>query len=250
MKMKHVIGALAICMVAGTAAAATYTTIIAPPGTEATHLQIMKDIYGGTWVASGLDFSNGTVSAMRIKDFYGTTPIDIFTGGTGNMDQVWQDGSVTITAEARFAGYSQKFGYFKGSSGGSYMNLFDVTGSGYNPGGSVTGLDMSAAIMPSTTWRWGRSGDGGDFSSLAADNSSSTDRMVTYKITGLAGTETTWLLFWEDKTDMDYNDLVVEVTTVGGGVDPVPEPLTMISAFLAIGGLGSYIRRRTGRAAA
>ena len=31
---------------------------------------------------------------------------------------------------------------------------------------------------------------------------------------------------------------------------PVPEPLTMASAFLAIGGLGAYIRRRTGRAAA
>ena len=33
-------------------------------------------------------------------------------------------------------------------------------------------------------------------------------------------------------------------------VPPVPEPLTMASAFFAIAGLGGYIRRRTGRAAA
>jgi len=32
--------------------------------------------------------------------------------------------------------------------------------------------------------------------------------------------------------------------------DPIPEPLTMASAFLAIAGLGGYIRRRTSRAAA
>ena len=32
--------------------------------------------------------------------------------------------------------------------------------------------------------------------------------------------------------------------------EPVPEPLTMASAFFAIAGLGGYIRRRTGRAAA
>jgi len=31
---------------------------------------------------------------------------------------------------------------------------------------------------------------------------------------------------------------------------PVPEPITMASAFFAIAGLGGYIRRRTGRAAA
>jgi hypothetical protein len=31
---------------------------------------------------------------------------------------------------------------------------------------------------------------------------------------------------------------------------PVPEPLTMASAFFAIAGLGGYIRRRTGRAVA
>jgi hypothetical protein len=36
----------------------------------------------------------------------------------------------------------------------------------------------------------------------------------------------------------------------GVGSTPVPEPLTMVSAFLAIAGLGGYIRRRTGRAVA
>ena len=36
--------------------------------------------------------------------------------------------------------------------------------------------------------------------------------------------------------------------TTGLGNPPVPEPLTMASAFFAIGGLGAYIRRRTSAA--
>jgi len=39
-------------------------------------------------------------------------------------------------------------------------------------------------------------------------------------------------------------------TTLSGSAPAVPEPLTMASAFFAIAGLGGYIRRRTGRAAA
>jgi len=46
----------------------------------------------------------------------------------------------------------------------------------------------------------------------------------------------------------DNQDFALYVGGLTGGT--VPEPLTMASAFLAIGGLGAYIRRRTGRAVA
>ena len=251
-----VIGALVCGLLAGTAAAATYTTIGSPPGGEATHLQILNHIYGVTFTQSGLDYSSVTVTATRIADLGGNTPIDIATGGVGDMDQVWQDGTVWMHVEAKFAGYSQKFGYFAGAGpAGAYTNSFDVI-----PGVDNYSPTQSAypvlVMGPGAQWRWGRNGDGGVFSSLEADNTASTsgrqDHMVTYKITGLTTTDTTWLLFWEDMTngsDWDFNDLVVQVSTaeVGGAV---PEPLTVASAFFAVAGLGAYIRRRTGRAVA
>jgi len=256
-----VIGALVCGLLAGTAAAATYTTIGSPPVGEATHLQILNHIYGGTFTPGVVDFTgggtSGTVNAIRIADLGGNTPIDIATGGVGDMDQVWQDGTVWMHVEAKFAGYSQKFGYFAGAGpAGAYTNSFDVI-----PGVDNYSPTQSAypvlVMGPGAQWRWGRNGDGGVFSSLEANNTASSsgrqDHMVTYKITGLSGTDTTWLLFWEDMTvssDWDYNDLVVQVSTaeVGGGA--VPEPLTVASAFFAVAGLGAYIRRRTGRAVA
>ena len=65
------------------------------------------------------------------------------------------------------------------------------------------------------------------------------------------------------ETGVDYDNLPVygdlkvlvsadnqDFAVVRKTADPIPEPLTMASAFFAIGGLGAYIRRRTGRAAA
>jgi hypothetical protein len=72
---------------------------------------------------------------------------------------------------------------------------------------------------------------------------SGVDRMVTFAVTGYlqtAGDLNTWTAFsdgtthyviaFEDGTDMDYNDLVVEVS----GVTPVPEPTTMIAGVLLL----------------
>ena len=42
-------------------------------------------------------------------------------------------------------------------------------------------------------------------------------------------------------------NLLMDNFGVGAGATPVPEPLTMATAFLAIAGLGGYIRRRTSR---
>jgi hypothetical protein len=52
-----------------------------------------------------------------------------------------------------------------------------------------------------------------------------------------------------ERTESDKVQIAFGNSSVSGSA-PVPEPLTMASAFFAIGGLGGYIRRRTGRAAA
>jgi hypothetical protein len=67
------------------------------------------------------------------------------------------------------------------------------------------------------------------------------DRMVTFLVTGYytdpvaqtgwtAFTEPTYVIAFEDGTDYDYNDLVVQVS----GVAPVPEPTTMLAGALLL----------------
>lgn len=48
------------------AANAAFTTIT--PSGEPTQADILGDLYGGTFVANGLDFSNGSITATRIDD--------------------------------------------------------------------------------------------------------------------------------------------------------------------------------------
>ena len=45
--------------------------------------------------------------------------------------------------------------------------------------------------------------------------------------------------------DPDTQDFVIPIGGVGG--TPVPEPLTMLTAFMAVSGLGMYIRKRSGK---
>jgi hypothetical protein len=72
---------------------------------------------------------------------------------------------------------------------------------------------------------------------------SGVDRMVTFAVTGYLvdpGVLSSWTAFsdgtthyviaFEDGTDMDFNDFVVEVS----GVAPVPEPTTMIAGALLL----------------
>ena len=73
-------------------------------------------------------------------------------------------------------------------------------------------------------------------------SSGSVDRMVTFAVTGYLQTPgdlnsmfipfatTHYVIAFEDGTDFDFNDLVVEVS----GVAPVPEPTTMVAGALLL----------------
>jgi hypothetical protein len=91
-------------------------------------------------------------------------------------------------------------------------------------------------------------------------SSGGVDRMVTFAVTGYLadpGILSSWTAFsdgtthyviaFEDGTDFDFNDLVVEVS----GVVPVPEPTTMLAGALLLLPFGASTLRilRKNRAA-
>ncbi|MGD2109260.1 MAG: DUF4114 domain-containing protein, partial [Phycisphaerae bacterium] len=228
MKRSRVFALLVGTLVLPTASLfAGYSTVGTPPSGEATHVEILENTYGGTFVGSGTDlgnglwsvFDNGTVTATRVDDFGLASLLNMLTGSPGSGDDdTWTDGTATAVAEARFAGYAQEFGY---DAGLSYVKLFDVSGSGYSASGSAVITFGTGAI-----WEWARAddSDGGLDNVHYSEESSNTDgldHLVTYNITGLPGLPAStkvWLLFWEDVSgtgsDRDFNDLVVELQAV------------------------------------
>ncbi len=254
--------AAAIAMIAAPARA-DFTPIGTPPGSEPTIDTILNTLYGaGSF--TGVDWSNGTVTATRVHDYVnGGDPIS--PGADNNLllnggnDQIWTDGVAAFQGRARFAGYSQMFGIDYGTNGAAGpdgltsgiwdQQLLNVVGSGYD--GALSGtLSAGFNFTPGDRWGWYRDGTTTNFSAAsfnpdARPNYVGSDHMITYEITGLAEPEysgqTVWLLFWDDQTspltDRDFNDLVVEVSA---SVVPVPGAL-----FLGALGLGivGYCRR-------
>ncbi|MCC7192648.1 MAG: PEP-CTERM sorting domain-containing protein [Phycisphaeraceae bacterium] len=244
---------------------ASYSTLLSPPPGEKSVAQILGETYGGTFsLQSGThNYANGAgIVALRIDDkLAGANSTNLINLPTGiRDDQLWSDGIAVGSAQARFAGYQQSFGYFDGFSGGTYHNLFDVSGYGYSVTGSTT-IDMGEALGYPAQWRWARSGDGGTWSSLNSDNACNTDHLITYMMTGITGSnyenKTTWMLFWEDLNlgDKDYNDLAVEIIASARQEVPfrpsqdnaVPEPTTAALGFLTLGGIGAAVLRRVRR---
>lgn len=242
-----VIGISSICE-------AGFTTVFAPTAAgEVGHVDILNGIYGGTFSASGVDFSNGSITATRIHDF------DDSDGHSGSLnlladsdvgvnDQVWHDGIAMLNARARYASYSQHFGYFQGS---------DNPTTGFTSGTLISVdtnpfLGLGETFGPTNIvgeWRWGREGTTTN-SSLDSDNVDGLDHMVTYMITGAglidlgySADDTVWLIFWDDQTypgtDRDFNDLAIEIVAQAMAI-PLPAPV----ALAGVGLIGVLLRRR------
>lgn len=162
--------------------------------------QYFQLAFGGTWTKKGtLNFKNRSLTATRVAD---------------GKDINWSGNVVSASAVGAFSISTQTFGYFPGTSGGSFVRLFDVAGVNTNASGGIGATAISGA------YRLGRTGNNGNvISSNPGNNTDRRDHMITYAITGLAGqpaNQKTYIVFFEDSPGQvnlfDFNDLIVELT--------------------------------------
>src|SRR5215207_1300366 len=191
-------------------ALAVFTPVNPPPGSEKSIKDILQNVYGGTFTPNGVNFNNGSLTAVRIADGPDAgnrapaTPLSLIydygqlLSGPGTVtDQLWTADNVDASAKARFANFTQEFGFAEGTTNVNYQHLLFCNGSGFNNNAAADLDNMSNRI-----WRWARSGENGTFTSQNSDNPSSVDHMITYRIaspqSGTGSPVTTYLLFFED----------------------------------------------------
>jgi hypothetical protein len=234
------------CAAMASTARAGFSTINTAPTDETSQASILNHVYGGNFTLQpdGVDYSNGTLSVVRVSDYLPSSSSSA-NPGPNATDQLWNSsGGVTATAKALFAeDPSTPFGYIPGASGGNFQPLFSVGGGTFD----VTG---SGSFTPGSTFRFAAENKFGLLSSSPSDNSDGKDHMITYQVDGLGGIDDTWLLFFDDygdngtDADFDYQDLVIQVTTVPTTTS-VPEPGTLMLAGGAAVVLLKRVRRRS-----
>jgi hypothetical protein len=229
---------------------AGFTTIQTPPlpGGE-TQAGLLDGIYGGTFtLEDGVDYSNGTLTAVRVSDTLPNTSSLSYTNpGPNATDQTWAASSLTATVKFSQAEYvSSPFGYFPGASGptSAFVPLFSVTGGTFSASGT-------GSFSPSGVFRLGADNIYGYLSSSPSDNADGNDHMITYQIQGLPGPDTTWLVAFNDYGNdgtgstedayYDFQNLVVQLQTLPASSTPEP------GSLMVIGGLAIALLKRAPR---
>lgn len=236
-------GIAGIALANSAMAVGTFTTVNAPPSGEKSQAQLLSQVYGGTWVANGNNYTNGTLTATRLADAGVATPTSLTTGVSGTDDLWTGPAASTIVAEAKYAADNSLFGYFDDTgSNASFQALFNT---------AATGTTANVALPGNFRWGLKDLSTNKLWTSRSADNltpgfysATPSDQMVTYKITGVNGEQMVneWALFWEDRgpsqnSDRDFNDAMITITAV-----PIPTPGAV--ALLGLGSLGLMRRKR------
>jgi len=159
------------------------------------------------------------------------------------LDQFWVNGGhVEVKALAKWAGFSQSFGYI--DTDGDFTSLFNVSNKRSRPKARFKVEDSGELF------RFGLDPSGAPlWSSAASDNSDGLDHMTTWQITDnrnkrLIGA---YVIAWEDLIgggDRDYNDLVVLVKGGEVSLQPVPVPAALWLFASGLFGLAAVSRRR------
>ena len=222
-----------------------YSPVGSPPGGEKNHAQILGDTYLQNFTPNGVNYvGNGGITAYRVYDrddiIYNTT--HVYNHLLTDVDQIWTDGAVTVTAYAKYASYNQAFGWNGGGTvGTNFIKLLDQTDLG-GPGESFIITEGQEFLWGHQAWSRGwYQTEKKEWWSEESENSwhAEEDHMVTYYIDGASLTEAVWMVFIEDEkladSDCDYNDFVIEIRAI-------PEPATIM--LLGLGALALLRKRK------
>lgn len=217
------LGALTLSLFVSSASMAAFTPINAPYPGEDDQATILSTVYGGSFVANGVDFSNGAITATRVDD---------------DNDKLFTFDVATARPLARFGRLQIEAGFREGSE----ESLALVTGKRYDVSGNLGKVNQTGPVEAII-----KTSEGNVFSSDS--NPDGADHLVTYLLSGEGVKADTYVLFWEDRAqgdkraDFDFNDLVIEAK-INGAV--VPLPAAAIPGLAMLVGLGGYkaLRRR------
>ncbi|MEM6560446.1 MAG: hypothetical protein AAF656_02505 [Planctomycetota bacterium] len=220
------LAAATLALTAGTTQAA-----LTDPGRlgagEPGFIGILQNTFGGTFSRSGADYTSDVgVTAVRVAD--------------DGADSSIPAGTYLAELVASYSDNEQEFGILES---GEFMMVAKANSFGMLDETAVT---FSATEATTLVARDG--GESGLHTSEPTLNPGGKDQLITFRIEEEDGDESL-LLFWEDLSDVpgvskgrtkaDYNDLVVQLSSVDTAAAVIPLPASAMGGILLVGGAGA-----------